>query len=596
MKTEHTYRAYSDLFSEIFKANDLPTATELLRFLPSIVSKDNMEELSGSILSSAMTEASSDMQLLFLERFGMTKEAAGSYINSCLHDKGKDRSHLKIASSYVGDLYGSMLAGAFVMGDVQVCKELYNHNKDFRPLFSISNGEKLVDGERVDNRSEIMAEISSGELRVISEILVEAGMDYVFSGQYRLLGSSSLRKSEESTLSGKYTGLLPSIHSGLIKNPELFLAFKNEASKSGCPRVFSKVPCWVKRGELTPSPDVTIFRPFHGVKVKDWSREVCYKTFSDLAEMKPSDRRDSIHYGSVQMKVEPCQFTTQETMKDFCESIFSSANNIIKSILPINILSGLGMPEGYDLAVIDLAVLDGFPIGSMNPENKEKAYEFASSFFPASVLFNSHSGSRQDILDTGHVGIDSDYGLELFRGLSDSTLKDDILNAVPHELWVDLFKHCSWRMGHVEILNAKEFFGFDDSISRIELDEASVKKLFESGYKFYNDGANCSFKDEQESKDLQAFVCFIKMGGWPSKLPRPSSVEEGLQMAVRKKNDPIYRYYLRSVGSEDVIKLAKTQSHFNLIYEVFPREELTHLLKLMPRSVKARHLEDDLGM
>lgn len=598
MQSEYTHQSYSKLFEEIIKKDDVTTASVLLGSLYGVMSDENRSEVFTTIYASAMSGGSAEMQKLFVKNFGMSQDAAHSYIHACLHDRQKDRALLESASKFIDGKYGSELAGAYIMGDVEVCSALYRNNLDKRPVASKPNGIVLVDDEPVGNRSERMAEISSSELRVISEIIHDAGLNCVVEGEFRLIGSNSLQDSQYSTQSTPYSGKIPCLEGGLLKDPELLLAFKDQASKSSHPEVFGKIPCWIKRGEEFGSQGVTLFEPFQGVNIKRNNGDEQI-TFSTLLNVQEHQRRKAILDGSLRLTLDPISLSTDETESQSTKMASAIASNLIKHILPRDILCGFNHPEGYQLGVVDVALLDNFPITMPSGENAEIAELFSSNFFPVTVLYNAYAKSKWDVMNNHPIGMYSNYGLELFRGVGDPLLRDGLRQAVPDVLWLDLFKNFSWRMGSREILLAKEFFGFDDSVAKLELDAHSVHRLYEAGYTFSSNGANCLFKEEGEEKTPQnasAHVYFMRMGGWPSDQPRPETIEEGLTWATRKKNDPIYNYFLLSVGAEDVIRAAKTPAQFKLIYDVFPREDITPWLSLMPRSFKAQHLEDDLGM
>lgn len=598
MQSEYTYQSYSKLFEEIIKKDDLTTASVLLESLYGVMSDENRNEVFTTIYASAMSGGSAEMQKLFVNNFGMSQDAAHSYIHACLHDPQKDRSLLESASKYIDGKYGSELAGAYIMGDVEVCSALYRNNPNKRPVVSKSNGIVLVDDEPVGNRSERMAEISASELKVISEIIHSAGLNHVVEGEFRLLGSNSLQNAQYSTQSTPYAGKIPRLDGGLLKDPDLLLAFKEQASKSSHPEVFGKIPCWIKRGEEIGSQGVTLFEPFHGVNIRR-NKVDEQTTFGTLLEGQEHQRRKDILDGSLRLTLEPIDLTSDETERQSAKITSAIASNLIKQIMTRDLLCGFNHPEGYQLGVVDVVLLDNFPIAMPSEKNTELAQAFSSTFFPVTVLYNAYAKSKWDVMNNHPIGMYSSYGLELFRGLGDPLLRDGLRQAVPDVLWLDLFKYCSWRMGSSEILLAKEFFGFDDSIAKLELDEESVHSLYEAGYTFSNHGANCLLKEEGEERTPQnasAHVYFMRMGGWPSDQPRPETIEEGLAWATRKKNDPIYNYFLLSVGAGDVIRTAKTQAQFKLIYDVFPRDDITPWLSLMPRSLKAQHLEDDLGM
>lgn len=601
MQTEHVYQSYSTILSEIIKNNDLTTAKAFLTGLYPSMSDYNQEEFSGLIFTNVMSKGSLDMQLLFIDTFGMSSGAAKGYINSCLHDKNKDRSLISTVAKYIGENYGAELAGAFIMGDVEIAETLFLSNSEKRPVISNQNGWTLIDDQRIDNKSEIMAEINSSQLRRLTEIIDSAGMNFIIDHDYRVLGTSSLQNSKFSTSSPVYSGSFPTIEFGVINHPELFLAFKEQSSKTAFPGVFSKIPCWVRPGTFENSEKVSVYSTRQVLTSRDVNRNVVSVT--PLSELVRSFHNDltplSLDRGVLEFQLEHTHFEMEESGYKSASKVKGSSSNLLKEIVPLDVISGFGHPPGYLLAVVDIELLEGIPISSPSSDELKLASEFAKGFFPATVLSNAYNSHDWDVMNDGLVGFDSYDGLEAFQALRNPLLRDHLIEFIPESLWLALYKKCSYKMSADTILDAKDTFGFDDSISKITLNTKSICRLYESGFKLFNSGENCEFDAHPargESRDVNSYVYYIRMGGWPSTLPKPKSVQEGISFAIRKKNDPIYDLYLLSVGAEEVIKAAKTPAQFDHIYHVFPRGDLTPFLKLMPRSLKGKHLEDDLGM
>lgn len=595
MQTDHIYNGYSSVLREVIRNDDLITAEAFMSSLYPIMSDSDKDSLSGSTFMEVMSSGSIEMKLLFIKNFGLTQDAAQNYINSCLHDPVKDRSLLHKTCEYIGEFYGSELAGAFIMGDLEVAEALFKANKERKPVVSINVSETLIDGNRVSNRSEIMAPISAKALRRLTEIIHSAGLRSIIDDECRILGTNSLTKSKHSTRSQCFTGKIPTLNSGVIYNPGLLIAFSEQMKKTDFSRVFSKVPCWVRPGDFENSDAVSLFQIRHVMK----QSEELTSLDKVIHSYDQGQERLHVKNGVIELKIEHTPYEVEDSGYRSGGKVKGGACNLVKEILQDDVLSGFNHPEGFQLAVVDVELLRQYSINQPSSSEIYRANEFAENFFPVSVLSNSYNHHTWEVINDGHLGMESFNGLEIFRAVRNLLLRDHILDLFPKEIWKDLYEKCSYKMGANEILDAKELFGFDDSVSKLTLGSSAIYALYESGFKFFNDGVNCEFDaapDNGTDPDSKAYVYFIRMGGWPSELPKPESLQDGLTLAVRKKNDPIYKFYLLSVGAEEVVKAAKTAAQFNFIYEVFPREEITPLLKYMPQSLKGKHLEDDLGM
>lgn len=599
MQSDQVYSGYSSILDSVISNNDLVTAKSFISGLYPVMSDYNQDEFRTTIFSNVMRKGSLEMQELFIESFGMSAELSSSFINACLHDLGKDRSLLNIACNNIGEKYGSELAGAFVMGDIQIAEALFNANSGRRPKLSYHYGSQLIDGERVSNRSEIMAKLSSSELSSLCDLIERAGMRYILDHEQRLLGTNSLNDSKFSTKTSAFIGKLPRIDGGVIRDPELLIAFKEKGVGASFPKVFSRIPCWIPEGMIDSSEHVSIFEVHQIFKQTNNYHSINQDTpLSDIIQSyAPGHEPVSIRSGTIEFHLKPIHFEMAESDFSSASKVKSSSENILKEIVSLDILSGFGHPVGYQLAVVDIDFLSSLPVSGFSAEDLVSAKTYASTFFPASVLSNAYNQHSWDVMNDNLVGFDSYNGKEIFEALQNPLLRSHLLELIPDTLWVELYKNCGYKLAASEILDAKETLGLDDKTSSLHLKKDDIYKLYYAGFKFQSNG--CVFDahpSHNEQPDENSYIYFIRMGGWPSALPQPSTVQEGLALAIRKKNDPIYDYYLLSLGAEEVIRAAKSPAQFNHIYQIFPREEITPLLSLLPKTLKGKHLEDDLGM
>jgi hypothetical protein len=595
MQTENSYSDFMRLFENVISNNDVFMAQTLLEHVFPALSEDDQATVVTDVFSTAMKEGTSEIQNIFIKKFGLDSGVAKDYIHSCLHDREKGRDILDIVSSYAGVYYGSLLVGAFIMGDLEIAESLFSQNKDKMPELKRYSSVTLIDDQSVSNRSEEMAEVSAQELRRLCEILDGAGLREVVDEKFRILGTKSLNSSKESTRSSPFSGKIPTLDGGVVLDPELFIAFRDQAGKTPFPKVFSKIPCWVKDGDYHSCDDIQVFRVDHVAKSRQEPT-----SFARVIENHLDEREfKTASNFTLKVSLEAVPGST----KDEAKLVEGTAENLIKNILPQDLIAGFRHPEGYSLALFDTAVLSGMSIGNVDGNNLCLANLFAKDFFPASVLSNAYNHNSSEVINDDDTGINSDDGDDLYSCLLSHDLKSHLLALIPETMWLNLFKKISYKLGYLELIEAKKLFGFDNATAAVRLNnDKDVIGLFESGYKFSDASADVKSVEflgsdsSRKSHDPSVLIKLIKMGGWPSKLPKPASIADGLTMAIRKKSDPIYNYYLLSAGAEEVIKAAKTPAQFDFIYELFPREDITHLLKLMPKSVRAKHLEDDLGM
>lgn len=591
MSTEHSYGQYEKLFDEIVENDDLITAETILRHVYPILSLENQDDFTSSITNEVMNSGSNKMQSLFVEVFGLSSSAANSYIFACLRDPGKDRSQLVSASKYIGEYYGANLVGAVVSGDLEVAETLYSQNIG-RPLkIRHFDGQTLIDDETIPLRSEVMAQVDATTLKELFRILDLAGLRVLIDSKFRQLGSSSFVKSAGSTSNGPYIGALPTLSNGVIINPELMLAFKFESERSPFGKVYSKVPCWVKPGEFEASESISLFNISHVIEFSKQTLPLSTVCSSYQGDSEPLP----ILGGGFKLGLEYQAFDTEDEDR----IIKGTAENLIKEVLTDDILAGFGHPKGYQLAVVDLSFLSQLGVGVTQATSMMQASEYADNFFPVSVLNNAYVNYSWDVMNDDNVGIDSFNGRELFEGLSNEQLSRYLIDVIPPKLWKTTFNRCSYELKSSEILKAKDLFGLDNRHGKLRLDATRIADLHQAGYVLQNNGDNCSFQakpDSGESFDRDSYVNYMNMGGWPSDLKKPDGVAEGLGLAMRKKNDPIYKFYLLHIGIDEVIKCASTTAQFNLIYDVFPRQEIEPFLNLVPQALKGRHLEDDLGL
>jgi hypothetical protein len=201
-------------------------------------------------------------------------------------------------------------------------------------------------------------------------------------------------------------------------------------------------------------------------------------------------------------------------------------------------------------------------------------------------------------MSDGEIGIKSHKGSELFSELAKGEIADSLLKSIPDPVWKALFRCCAYELNAASLIKAKSQFGLSNLDGRLSLSLDTVNELHAAGYVFEEGGRNCDLSAKIAERDAnpKIMVKYIQMGGWPSSLPRPVDVEEALGHAMRQRNDPSYVLYLQAQGAEESLKVAKTPSQFKKLFELFTSAEITPHLKLVPRNLRGKHLENELGL
>lgn len=592
MKSQHPYPAYTQLFREILSNNDVQTSINFLENMLPLISDADADGIAGGVFSDVMRNGSPEMQLVFISKFDIQDLQAHVYIEDRLSNQEKERENLDLVIKSVGLDYGALLTGAIIKGDLQIASGLYGFHgkKDFER--TLNGGEIYIDDRRVELKSEVMEPVSSSVFKELMRIVEESGLSFILDHDERVIGKNWLNESKYSTSSNSYSGLYPKISSGVLLNPELMIAFSDQAQKSPFKKTFSKIPCWVREGEYEGVDGLLIFKPERSVIKEDENRR---HIFTDIEfDEFPKFIKDE------EFRAQDCRLTFKITpVKEYRSMIERDlVGSVLQEVVSNPVKCGFGFPDGYHLAIADIGFLQQFHVSPADSNNLRLALEYAEEFYPAKVVNNAHSHLFADTVDcSSGIGIEKVHFYNLFNSLVNKENQPYLRQIFDDSVWLEIFSG-SWTLTGHDILAAKDIFGFDDRHSRFDLSKEAIDLLHSEGYKFFDGEANCSMQSASSinNPNFDTYVKFIDMGGWPSVVDKPASVADCLAMAVRKKTEQVYKCYLRHLGAERVVAEAKTDAQFKVVYEVFERGEIEPLLGKVPRQFKARHLEDDLGM
>lgn len=589
MPSFNNYNEFGKLLKQVIKAGDTEIADRLLTHLYPFLSADDQDEVRTAILGHALMQGSLPIKQLFIQRLGLSPEAAYEYIKDCLESPEKDRDLLDEAAQRLERFYGVLQVGAVIKGDLEVAEILLKHKPERDVVIDYSNlvnYQILIDGEECWFRSEYMQEISSQQLKRVYSILDQAGLRDLFDHKNPLFGESNFKDARLSTSSSGFKGTLPILADGVLTHPELFLAFAEQKSQSAFGKVYDKIPCWIKDVEHEISPKV--------IKLKKNQHLFNKPMKMELAKLSDPDLQELEHYKTLGVRL-GLTFENDETVGIRASTVTA----LIKNMLPLHLQCGFNTPPGYVLAIMDLDYLAQFGANGFTSENMALARDFAEQFFPAPVLFNAYTHKSLGMND-GEIGVNSYESSMVFSYLSDDSMADSLLEVIPADLWKNLFSSCSHKLRAKELLKAKELFGFSNLDSPLSVTLRDVQVLHAAGYSFEggDNAQSVTLNADQPEMDANPHIVakYIQMGGWPSSLPKPLSLEEAMSLAVKRRKDPIYTMYLRSVGVEESLKAASTPAQYMLVLDLFSSAEINTHLKLVPKNLRGKHLEDVMGL
>jgi hypothetical protein len=588
MLTVNAYPDFSKMLKSAAKLGDVEIAERMITHMLPFLSEDDQENVRKDVFDEVMVKGALPIKRLFIQHFGLLPNAAYEYIKNCLENPEKDRDLLDECAKSLQQYYGVLQASAVIMGDLQIAEVLLAHKPQRAVEIDRSDTMDftiLLDGEKCLLRSEIMQEISGPTLKRLFSILDQAGLRDVFDNKRPLFSEIIFKDSRHSTVSDSFKGELPKITNGVMANPELFLAFLDESKRCAFGKVYNKVPCWVKDDEHENNHLLMKY-----MKTQFLSLYVGQVGLEQT--ISPADL-EKITEGSLGARLglvcdDPELFSKKEMIQ---------ADALVMEILPIGIQAGLVGPPGFKLAIVDLDYLSQYTISPVSTSQMEVARQYADQFFSATTLFNAFN-SRSLGMSDGVIGVKTHNGDRLFVELAKGEITSPLLNFIPDIVWKNLFRCCSYSLDAGSLIKAKSQFGLSNLDGQFSLSLATVNDLHAAGYRFEENGRDCSLSADLAERDAnpKVVIKFIQMGGWPSHLPRPADVEDALGQAMRQRNDPSYGLYLQAHGAEESLKVAKTPAQFKKLFELFSNAEITPHLKLVPKNLRGKHLEDVMGL
>lgn len=431
----------------------------------------------------------------------------------------------------------------------------------------------------------------------------------------------------------KFSGELPFLDAGLLKQPELMIAMLDESQRSQIPMAYQPVLCWATKDMTKQFPSqLAPVTPFQDI---DNNRSVAEWL------VQTSDPRQMI-FNTIVMGCRPTEGST------------SNVGSLFGYMAPESSRYGFSDVHGRVLCETTVNFLQAFTTGPAEASNFMAAKAFVEGYFPMDIInaqvakaCADHFGHELRQRDTTCLmqGRHSSGFSGLFALLSkDHPLRDQALSMMPPEMWHKLLLKTKGDFVYPESLMAMyETFGIDNTGLTLKITSSRLMSLLGSGYRFsdktevledFESADSLSLDDydfEEEEKEptsvflsfqstdfmksvigdnatlhrdvLDGYIEVLKLNLWPVTNEKPTDVGHALKMSVgqrfnRSDNKLVMslKAYLAIAGVEACVKAAITPDNWEKICETFSSDELTPYLSLMPKITKGRFLESVMGL
>jgi hypothetical protein len=312
---------------------------------------------------------------------------------------------------------------------------------------------------------------------------------------------------------------------------------------------------------------------------------------------------------------------------------------------------GFDHKPGHTLCHTSVDFLSGFQVCEVDRERYKEAAAFTENYFPLDILSMKWEGPEKFFatclrkqpgfyLGRGKVSAYSNI-MEFYRAFgNDSEIRDQIRSALPRPL-VNLMMqlNCTTNLDLSSMLALQQGLGIDNEGFGAQLDSLDLQKLHDAGYRFsdqtvtqlpqrysslgrqltyerlnssdtevYLNLAKEQIHPAQESEreirtraQENAFHNALRMNLWPAEEARPESLRHGIIQAARKKPDNTnfdraLRAWFDIEGVENCLKAADSVSQVDFLRRHFGHTVVKPLLNLTSRKIRAKLLEDDLGL
>jgi hypothetical protein len=428
----------------------------------------------------------------------------------------------------------------------------------------------------------------------------------------------------------RFEGELPTLDSGVLRNPELAIALNHEIQSPVTPEAYKPVLCWATDEMRRQFPQqLAPLWPFQAV-----GRQGSMAQWKDKA-----NDPNCLNFSSIELGIKTSRNSTR------------FAPFLIDTMAPASAKMGFDDEQGRVLCETTVDFLLQFPVSERSPQNLELAEEFVVNYCPINIV-----GMQADevcVRDFGHakraLHFPHKLHLELinvynplFLMLSkDNPLRDRALNMMTREQWLAVTQKTDTQYHTPETLLAiYETFGIDNAGMELKLDYPGFRTLFEGGYRFADETRYFTLerelkihKDKYPDADLTSFVLskndsvmlknlvlltdpervdrmrhvyreMLSTNLWPLEHHvKPASLLEVISIGKNADFDDFHNpkaltvhAHLTLQGVDACVKVATTEEHWATLAMVFSAEELKPYLRQMPGKAKGYLLEQVMGL
>jgi hypothetical protein len=556
------------------------------------------------------------------------------------------------------DEYARALFTACIHGDIKLAKDLWKKNGPFDITYQVgANGQHLINGQPVVDTTgagHYLTNLNSaGQISELIEWLPGIGMGFmvgVDSDHALLLQTAKVKAPIEHLVwqDEGFAGELPTLSNGLVSSPELLIVMGEKVGESVLPGGYQDVLCWVSKehleefsGSVDPYDSCQFLQvkkvvPGRGQVLRDI--ELIDVTEEALADVSHHRIEDGYHsqsnaewdYNGLTLQTFP------ENYKEPRNSLVLGhfANEAIKQ--------GFWGKPGHTLCRVGVGFLNQFPCGPVDQANLDIAKGFAKNHCPLDIMTTIAKGSGKRTalhrVSGARYSPRHTHISKFFKSFGDdSPLQPHFKQSVPMALFNYMKQEfCDVSFNADVILAVHQGLGLDNSGFAMNLGAKGLQKLVDAGFRFsddtvcmpvYSKGPSGEYLNHRR-EDTDTFVKFdpekeleldsdILEGDdrramddlykhtaaanlWPGDMKGPTSLSDAMTRAFRKKTYSVQREallgYIQLAGIDACAAEAKTPAHWALLKERFTRAQIDPYLKVMPREIRGKVIEDDLGL
>lgn len=579
----------------------------------------------------------------------------------------KDDLSAAIAALEDYELSRAMVVAAF-HGDLPIVREIWVERGPFETVHEKAQYHEIINGTAVRQGTSATHLLTNSasilQIRLLLQFLPVVGLGFmvgVGSEHALLLDSSQLETPiKHFSHASQYTGELPTLSNGVVRQTELLLALQERMSDSSFPEAYRDILCWVPDEEVAQfEGNLKPFKVHQGVHLirqktaeegSGFHRQVF--SFEECSEqlMNSVDRRSIVnleivrHKGTwdlnaVEMRVEPA-----DGINGYPSEIVLGyqASEAIKH--------GFDHKPGHTLCHTTVDFLYGFGLVQINREKYQIAADFALKYVPLDLMALSKEGP--DRFDAGCLRRPPGFFIGMGKGHStmrdlyyalgdDSPIQDHVRKALPRPL-IDFMisYHCHVNLDVRSMLGLKQGLGIDNTKFATPLSSMDLQKLHDSGYRFsdatvthlpqrYTSTGRQLTYERLNSEDTEVYLNLahemiiltggpedeingsaldnayhnaLRMNLWPAETPRPESLRKAIIQAAPKKksgdtnNDKALRAYIDLEGVENCVKVTDSVSQLDFVRRHFGHNAVAPFLHLTTQKIRGHLLEDDLGL